>query len=329
MRLASVHGGRGDAAVAFCLLAIGAWSWARSAGAPAGAVEVAPREVALGSMPEGEERVVRLVVANRGVSREALEVVPSCTCMALDRGPLVLEPHATAEVFVRVSTARKAGFNAAHVQIARPSGAVVAQSRITFTAVQPFVFDPPVLFLRAGEESVATRAFCLTGGVPARVSATAGDPALSVTVAPSGKRSFEIRVALAGRPRSRLATLRVTASGSRGDQTVGEVAVSVPSTRIGDFRVAPVAEQLPEGRVRSWILLDAESGCDLAVRSLRGVPAGDLSWTATSGVGTAGSHLWIEVVAPGAAWPRSIEAVVCGGDVEERIVAALPERPRT
>jgi hypothetical protein len=318
-------GWRGDVAVGLALLAIGARSWTRAAAGPA-VIDVLPREVALGSLPEGEERVVRLVVRNGGDRPAEVKVLPSCTCMAVDPGPFALGPGAQAVVPVRVSTARKPGFNAAHVQVADASGAVVAQSRITFTAVQSFVFDPPVLFLRPGDERVAATAACLAREVPERLEAVSADPALAVTVVRAGRRTWEIAVALAGRPRARLASVRIVACRGRGRETVGELAVSVPSTRVGDVRISSVAEPVAGG-ARVFLLVDAESATPLRMRSLRAVSGEALSWRETPGATEAGSHLWVEVIHPRGGESREVEAVIAAGAVEERIRAPLPGVP--
>jgi hypothetical protein len=319
-------GGRwGDAAVALGALVVLATSWARIVRVSAAAIEVLPAEVALGPVPEGEDRVVRLVVANRGAEPVEVTVVPSCTCMVPDRGAVPLGPRASAEISVRVSTARKPGWNAAHVQVANAAGAVVAQSTITFLAVREFVFEPPTLFLRAGDGHVVARASCLTRLVPESLSAVASDPALAVAVRRAGVRVWELEVALAGRPRAGLASVRVVAAGAEGPETVGEIAVSVPSTRIGDVRIAPVAEALPGGRARAWVLVDGESACEYQVKAVRALSGEMPAWHAGVATDATGSRLWIGLDYPATAAGGVVELVIAAGSVDERVEARLPE----
>lgn len=154
----------------------------------------------------------------------------------------------------------------------------------------------------------------------------AADPALAVTVVRAGRRTWEIAVALAGRPRARLASVRVVACRGSDRETVGDLAVSVPSTRVGDVRISSVAEPVAGG-ARVFLLVDAESAMPLRVRSLRAVSGDALSWHATPGAGEAGSHLWVEVIRPRGAESREVEAVISAGAVEERIRAFLPGVP--
>jgi hypothetical protein len=324
IRCVAMAGRAGEVAVVVCAVAILGRSWLRVASASDAVVDLQPREVALGSVPEGEERVIRLIASNPAAVPLEAVVTPSCTCTSLEPGPLRIGARSRVEVPVRVSTARKPGYNVAHVQIASAAGVVLAQSEITFTAVQAFVLEPPVLFLRAGDARVVGRAFCLAQDPPDELTAAAGDPALTVTVSKTGTRAWEIAIAVTGRPRSRLATVRLIARGAAGEESAGLLTVSVPSTRIGEVRVASVAERQPDGRARAWILVDAESRCELDVRALR--PRGDapISWSVTRGATEAGSHLWIELVYGTSSGVAAIDLEVSAGSVTDRFDVTLP-----
>jgi hypothetical protein len=316
--------GCGETLVLACVAAVGGWSWTRVAAQPEGGIAVFPEELALGAVPEGEERLVRFVVSNDRSVPADVEVMPSCTCMALGQGRLRLDPHASVEVPIRVATARKPGFNVAHLQVAGASGAALAQGRITFTAVRSFVIDPPVLFLQEGGARPVARVACLAADVPGALRAETGDPALEAAVVRTGRRTWNVAISSTGTPRSRLAPVRLVALGAEGEEPAGELMVSLPSTRVGDVRVSPAAEALDAGRARAWMVVDAESGCDLAVRSLKAVSGPAPEWRAVPGAGPGGSHVWVELLYLRGAPPSLIEVAIAARDVEERLRIELP-----
>jgi hypothetical protein len=321
---AAIRGWKGDGAVALLAASVASWSWWGSTAEDASGIEVAPPEIRLGTLSEGEERTVRLMVSNRRKIPVEVVVTPSCTCTTPDAGPFRLEPGANRSVGVKVSSARRPGFNVANVQIASRGGVRLGQSRITFTAVQPFVFEPPLLFLRGGEEKAVTRAYCLADAVPETLKAVSDDPGVGTAVERVGPRSFDLSVALAGTPRHALASIRVVAACAGGEETLGVVTATVPMSRIGDARVSTVAEAAAPGRLRAWVLVDTEARCPmrvLGVRSRNGVTPAVL--TSTNG-SAAGSGLWLELLYEESGAPVVVEIEVEVGPSRELVVATLP-----
>jgi hypothetical protein len=184
-----LRGGRADLVVAACALAFLCRSLCVAMAAPGDGVELVPPEISLGAVPEGDERVIRLTVSNRRSTPADVVVVPSCTCTTPETGPIALGGFANVTFPVRVTTARRPGYNVAHVQIAGPSGSILGQSRITFTAVRAWVFEPPVLFLKGGDERAAATAWCLAPSTPGALEAAADDPAVTARADRIGARA--------------------------------------------------------------------------------------------------------------------------------------------
>jgi hypothetical protein len=318
-----LRGNMGDLLVAACAAALVARAAVRAASAGPGSVDLVPAEISLGTVPEGVERLATFTVSNRSPEPLRVVIVPSCACTTAERGVVTIAGRSNVVVPVRVSTARRPGYNVAHVQIATPEGRPMGQARISFTAVRALVVDPPVLFLRGGEDRALATAFALGRSAPAALVATSEDSALAVTVKRTRSRTWEISASLSGRPRSALTSIRIAEVRDGGHETLGVVAVGMPASRIGDVRMSPDAEPLAGGRARAWMLFDTEASCAVRVASLRAVTGREPAWRTEGGVTRLGSHLWLEL-----SYPRSerpvVELVVEAGAVRERMTASLP-----
>jgi hypothetical protein len=319
-----LRGGLGDALVAAAVALTLAAAALRGTDDPAPGIELAPPEIGLGAIPEGEERSVTLSVSNRGPAPVEVAIAPSCTCVTPSRGPFEIGPRSNVTFDVTVSTERRPGYNVAFVQIADAAGRTLGQSRVTFTTVRSFVLDPPVVFLHAGEERAPALAHCLAPRPPRELAAVTDDPAVTAAVERVGPRTWAVTLALRGRPVRRLAAVRLVARGDGGEERAGVLIVSLPASRIGDVRRAQVASRAPDGGLRAWVLVDAETRRAMRLLSAESPPGHLVATRCEPATTDAGSHLWIELAYDPSAAGSPVALEVEVGDLRERVVAVLP-----
>lgn len=320
----ALRGRVGDAVVCGCAVVVFAAAVAVVSGDLRGALEIAPAEIALGTVTEGDVRTITFTVSNPKETGKRFVVAPSCACMSSREGPIEVGPRSSVSFDVRVDTARRPGFNRAHVQIADEAGAPIAQSTLSYTTVQRMVFEPQVLFLRGGDAEVSTIAFALGADPPESIVARAEDPAVHVGVLQTGSRTWRLAASLRGVPRSHLTSIRVSELRKGMERGVGEVMITLPTSRLGDLRISPAAERVSNGRCRAWILVETDAPCDIRVAAVSGPASKGLDWHASAATDGTGSRLWIELLYPSALGGMVADVDLVVGHVREQVSAKLP-----